>query len=768
MARRSDANEGELLGRVPGWVVALAGIAWLFAPAPPAPAQADPEGSTGLRLQFPNNPVSDLLGVYELLTGKAVVKDSQIFDGTNISLVTANEVTTGEAVRLIESALQSNGYVIIPEPDGTAVRVLSDDASLAEISESLDVKSDPSELPPGRQLVSYFLRLAHLDPVEASIVFSGHLGLNEYGRLTPVSNPPGLLVTENSAMVRQILKLKDVLDVSQDLSVLTTRFYQLEHADASVLAEVLTSTFETRARIPPVTSETIGDRRSLEPQRGDQTVQPQVVADDRLNRLMVVARADDHVVVERVVAEFDQPTELREPYERPLKYVFVDEVLPVLVDVLQDTGTGVSRLADGETIRTRLPPQASTQAAALTGRVRQGVQRREDEASQVGGRQDILIAPTDNTAPISVQVGKTRLIADLQANAIFGIGPAADLAKIDQVLDRLDRRPPQVYLATVIGQLTLGDGIEFGVDYLARLRETGDGAYAGSLFTNLEFLDRVGDITAPPGASPPISPLTGLLFYGKIQDDLEILVRALESTDRFKVLSRPSVFASNNKKAVIASGSRIPIPTSTITDLSNPDSVRTNIDFEDVVLKLEVVPLINSNQEVSLTIAQVNDTVVGQQKVAEDLIPVIGTEQLTTTVTIPNRSTIVLGGLISETEEELTEGLPLVSRIPYLGNAFKSTRKKRSRKELLVFIQPVVVESDADIAAASYHEDLRTKIGAEAYQAFPPAPEPADAPPATPATLAPPPVQPTAPAPEAYSPDSGRARRAAPWRRSRD
>ena len=81
------------------------------------------------------------------------------------------------------------------------------------------------------------------------------------------------------------------------------------------------------------------------------------------------------------------------------------------------------------------------------------------------------------------------------------------------------------------------------------------------------------------------------------------------------MLSRPAIYAANNKKAVITSGRRIPVPTSSITDLSNTSSVRTNIAYQDVVLKLEVIPLINSNKEVNLTIAQVNDTVVGQQRV---------------------------------------------------------------------------------------------------------------------------------------------------------
>jgi type II secretory pathway component GspD/PulD (secretin) len=320
-------------------------------------------------------------------------------------------------------------------------------------------------------------------------------------------------------------------------------------------------------------------------------------------------------------------------------------------------------------------------------------------------------------------VGKTRLVADVQANKLIAYGPREDLAKITSLLERLDHKPPQVYLAVIIGQLTLGDDMDFGVDYLRQFKAGGSGNYAGSFIT-LDSLAKSITDARNPIIKPPLSALTGLNVYGQIADGVDAFVRALETTQRFKILSRPAIYAANNKKAVITSGRRIPVPTSSITDLANTNSVRTSINFQDVVLKLEVIPLINSNKEVSLTIAQVNDTVVGEQKVAENIVPIIGTERLLTTVTVANRSTIVLGGLITENEEKSTNGIPYLSRIPILGHAFKSTRTKKARKELIVFIQPVVVEDNEAAAANSLNEDYRTDIGGDAADIFPREPVP--------------------------------------------
>src|SRR4029077_19791612 len=158
------------------------------------------------------------------------------------------------------------------------------------------------------------------------------------------------------------------------------------------------------------------------------------------------------------------------------------------------------------------------------------------------------------------------------------------------------RKPPQVYLATIIGQLTLDDGMDIGVDYLRRFKADGGGNYAANFITLDSIAKSISDIRNP-AIQPTISALSGLNVYGQIAEGIEVFVHALEAGQRFKILSRPSIYAANNKKAVITSGQRIPVPTSTLSDISNPNSIRTNITFQDVVLKLEVIPLINSNKE---------------------------------------------------------------------------------------------------------------------------------------------------------------------------
>src|SRR5690606_9565403 len=146
----------------------------------------------------------------------------------------------------------------------------------------------------------------------------------------------------------------------------------------------------------------------------------------------------------------------------------------------------------------------------------------------------------------------------------------------------------------------------------------------------------------------------GLRMYGRI-GDLSVYLRALQTKSKFTVLSRPSIFTGNNQKGTISSGRRIAIPTSS-NQFNN--SFSTNIEYRDVVLKLEVVPLINSKDEVTLQIALVSDDIVGTSDNIEGVgsVPIIGTREILTTVTVPNNQTVVLGGLITTNDEESISG----------------------------------------------------------------------------------------------------------------
>jgi type II secretory pathway component GspD/PulD (secretin) len=307
-------------------------------------------------------------------------------------------------------------------------------------------------------------------------------------------------------------------------------------------------------------------------------------------------------------------------------------------------------------------------------------------------------------------VGNSRIMADKRSNAILVIGSTDIKDKVSQILDQLDVRTPQVMLTTVIGELTLSEGEEFGASYILHngKRSVLDGK---TVVTGSSTSDIVGGISnlSSDGMALNLSKLLsntamtrafsggagGLGGFVSVGDSLGALVTALESTSKFKVTSRPSLFTSNNKKASIVSGEKIAVITgSQSSPTTTGNSVVNQVQYIPVNLSLEVVPLINSDKEVYLDVVQSLDEVTGSTPIKDsngvNNYPIIANRQLQTSVMVPNDGTLVLGGLIKDTRKKEISGIPILGKIPLLGGLFRSTSDTKTRTELLVLIRPSV------------------------------------------------------------------------------
>lgn len=761
---------------------------------PAGEAEAFQITGDNVMMQFANNPVADLLAIYEKLTGYTLIKDTNIFEGATISLVTPKQVPKAEAIKLIEASLLANGYAIVNEPGSNSAKILparNQSANAVQFSHGVRFYTSAKDIPDGESIVSYFMKLDYLAPEDAATMFSGHVGLGAYGRITPVTSPPGLLITESATIVKQLIGIREAIDLGDTGSTLVTKFIPIKFADAAVIAQIIQATLNAQAQeketkgVNTIRGSAASDGRdnkggdnnaprppsmpnnsSLSSNQNALNPQPstQVVADTRLNQILVVASPLDYTYVASLIAEFDKPLDSTEPYERKLKYAAALDVLSALVDRLQEANTGSTQLPGGGSIQQQRQQVLATNSSQLLGgRTTQGTRggvvgntaasaSGSDTASATSGtsgttsatgstggsRADVVSGPTENNAPVSVLVGKSRIVADPMSNTIIVIGRQEEISKVDALLDKLDRKPSQVYLATVIGELTLTDTMITGVDYISSL--TNKNFTASSITNRTDILGGTGGAGRAindlrnNAITTPFGPSSGLNLYGAAGSGLGIFLNALQTNSNFKVLSRPSIFALNNKKAVISSGRKVPYPASTVTNAANLNgTVTSTTSYLDVVLKLEVVPLINTDGEVTLTISQINDTLIGTQLITPNLVPIIGTEQLVTSVTIPDRNTIVLGGLISEEKNLGQNGIPFLGKIPGLGKLFRTDNNSVTRKELIVFIQPQVVTDTESVRETSLSEDIRTTSGAQAAQRFPqvpppPVPEPVEVP----------------------------------------
>jgi len=341
--------------------------------------------------------------------------------------------------------------------------------------------------------------------------------------------------------------------------------------------------------------------------------------------------------------------------------------------------------------------------------------------------------PNGSGAPTSLLVGRTLLVADNITNSIVIQGPPASVEIINQLLDEIDVKADQVMISCVFGQLALGDDLNYGIDYLRTVDVRGDNAIGGRGGSGGSGVNLPLDGTAfDPG---DFAASAGLGIYGKIGPHMNVYLKALQSSDRFNVISRPTVYMANNQKGTIKSGQQIAVPTNTFNNGGvGGASQSTNIEYRDVALSLEVIPLVNSEDEVTLQIYLLNDEVIGSQFI-ESIgdVPTIATRELVTTVTVPNNETIVLGGLITSRDRKVRSGIPILNQIPYLGALFGSTTNGKDREELLIFIQPKIVKDQESLYEGQADIERRYELEGENREFI-------DGPAVEPAEVAPEPV----------------------------
>lgn len=690
----------------------LLSLAGLTAQQEPAPSKEEP-----VTIQFPRTSVSEVLTVYEKLTGKRLIRDSNLA-GPELSIMVTDPVPPKEAVALIESSLLLNGYTLVPVDEKT-VKILG--PSRPPRSEGLPLYLQESELPQeGDKIVSFYQPLRFLSPSEALSIVQGVVQLNAYGSLVAVPNTSALVITEKTPIIRKAIALLQVVD--REPSQIITEFIPLQRANAEKVVETLNQMFGAGsgggAAQPPQGGQGREQQGAVVSTGGDIRLlsgKAQFIAEKRTNRILMIVKAENYKYLRELISKLDQPVETDQPLIRPLNYISVGDLFPVLVDMLKGKDDKDSKDSTSGNARSQPTPQNQQQGNS-TGA------GGSSTGGAVANTPDKLTDTAAQNPPQSATIGATSIIGDSSGNSIIVYGPPDSKSKAAQIIDLLDRRPKQVYLAAVIGQMELNDDLEYGASWFAKINTGGTNNLIGAavngsianVLTNLVTSGLTNAINSFP------SSLTGLTVYGAIAQGVSTYARALESTGKFRVLSRPVVYTSNNKKAVIFNGQNVPVPSQTqSTSLAGGNqlgnTIQANITYIPAVLKLEVIPLINADKEVNLVIAQQNNRVGNYQNVGGVQAPTILTQELTTTVRVPSGATIVLGGLIQDDKTLDDRGIPILDRIPVIGAlAGGLSRKQRIRRELVVMIQPIVVESNDAMEKASLEQGGDSDLGQRA------------------------------------------------------
>ena len=279
---------------------------------------------------------------------------------------------------------------------------------------------------------------------------------------------------------------------------------------------------------------------------------------------------------------------------------------------------------------------------------------------------------------------EVRIVADKTNNSLMIMSTEDTYQQIQEALKRIDVTPLQVQVEASIMEVTLTDGLEYGLQWYFK----NNGNAFGS--------NGLGSLDEQPG---------GFSFSATLGADRVLgAINALARESKVRVLSSPSILVLDNQTASIRVGDQQPIFTGQLTDTTG--ATTTTVQYKDTGVSLQVTPHVNTNGLVKMDIQQ-DITDVGEVDSATGNRSFLQ-RNIKSNVAVKTGETIVLGGLIRDNSTTGRNGVPGLSKVPVVGGLFSGNSSSGKRTELLVLITPTVAKSQRDLVKAG--EEMRDRM----------------------------------------------------------
>ncbi|RJG03412.1 type II secretion system secretin GspD [Noviherbaspirillum sedimenti] len=632
---------------------------------PPAYAQEPAKGEAVLN--FVGADIESVVKAVGHYTNMTFLIDPRV-KGT-ISLISERPVSKAEAFSLLSSALRLQGYTVVIG-DGFAKVVPEADAKL----QAGPIQAGPGVRARGDQIATQIFRLNYESAANLVTVLRPLISPNNTINANPGTN--SLVITDYADNLKRIGKIIAALDspAAGDMDVIPVR-----HAIAGDIATMVNRLME------PAPGTGVGDRVSL-------------LADSRTNSVIVrapsAARAN---LAKSLIAKLDQPT-----------------ANPGNVHVVYLKNAEATKLA--QTLRAVVSsdtssPAAGQQGSGLSQQTGMGQQGTAQQGTAGAGMQSGPLGGSSSTQQPGLSGGGAAgfIQADASTNTLIITASEAIYRNLRAVIDKLDARRAQVYVESLIVEVTANRAAEFGVQWAGLTGGDGSryrvGTLTGFQTGGNNLINQVGVSAAnrlPPGNGLNL----GIFRQVGGHITLGAIARALETDDNANILSMPNLITLDNEEARIIVGQNVPFISGQFTTPASGGSATVNpfqtIERKDIGLSLRVKPQISEGGTVKMAIYQETSNVQPKGD-ASDIIT--NKRSIETNVLVDDGEIIVLGGLIEDTASDTEEKVPGLGDIPVLGNLFKYQKRGRTKTNLMVFLRPTIIrspEQNADVAADRY------------------------------------------------------------------
>jgi general secretion pathway protein D len=638
---------------------------------PPLPVFAQ-EGN-GAALNFVNADMESVIKAVGHYTGMTFIIDPRV-KGT-LTLVSERTLTKAQAFALLTSALRLQGYAVVTG-DGYAKVVPEAEAKLQSSPTQVGVGGSKAR---GDQVATQVYRLQHESAANLTAVLRPLISPNNSIMADPGNN--SLVITDYADNLRRLSKIIAALDApaTGDLDVVPIR-----NGIASDVAQLVT--------------------RLMEPSAGGDAGRVSVLADPRTNSVVVrapsVARAN---MAKTLIARLDQPTsEMGNIHVVYLKNADATKVAQTLRAVVSQDASAVPVQQQGTAGGSIQAGTAGGGTGGTGGGLGLGGQQGQQSSIGAGGTGGTYAQQGQATsAGGGGGQGSGFIQADASTNSLIITAPDAVYRNLRAVIDQLDVRRAQVYIEALVVEVNAAKVSSFGVQWIGLTGDDASKYRVGGLqnFNTNGSGNIVNLIAAAQGGVAQLNSSVvpsgfSIGVFKQINGQLSLgaVASALETDGDTNILSTPNMITLDNELATIKVGQNIPILTGSYTTTSSGSgNPFQTIDRKDIGLLLKVRPQISEGGTIKLAIYHENSGIDTSVVSSSGIVTTV--RAIESNVIADDGQIVVLGGLISDDESHNMEKVRGLGDIPVIGNLFKYRSRNRTKRNLMVFLRPVVVRS---------------------------------------------------------------------------
>jgi general secretion pathway protein D len=632
---------------------------------------------------------------------------------TNSIIVSATEDNTSIIADLIQR---------LDDTSAAAVRLKVYPLSHADATEAAELitklfseESQESSRDSSNRMMPFFMRFGRgSDRGERD--GGGDGGGNEAGKVKAIAeirtNSVLVAATEqNHALVDEVIN-----EIDRDIDdILEVKIYRLKNAEPTQMVEILQALFraQVNATQQAGSNNNSGNRsgrfsRFMAMNQGETSTkltpnqQVEITSDVRTRSVIVKASREYIEIIDDVIRDLDtDPVEEVGTYVIPLRNADAATLAPMLQNLLRSGTTGGA----GRNLNTTNP--RTTGRTTGTDNSSRGLDygtggsAGSSRTRNLGPLAQDTGAPAPPAATAEAEDGRRGIEGDVDiesdpsTNSIVLRTSPRNYEALQGVIQDLDRMRPQVLIKVLIADVTLDDRMEFGVE---------------GFWENRATLPHDDVSTNRFGTDFPL-PTTGF-SYLLTGDEFQAALNAFAQEGNLKILATPRILVLDNETATINVGKRVPIVTNTtINQLGN--AVNT-VAYENVGILLDVTPQINPDGLVTMLVApEISDVASEAESVQiSDTVnsPTFNVNAAETRVAVRNGTTVVIGGLIREAQDETVRKIPILGDIPLIGALFSSTTTRTVKRELMIFLTPYVAFTAADLDEITGLERSRLKL----------------------------------------------------------